>query len=201
MVTAARVEATGMKNRVHLSDHTAKLLIAAGKEHWFQKREDVVTAKGKGELQTHWLITQGMSSTSKTESSTDPEAAHRVGMNLEELEASLPPKIQRLVGWNVEILKRLLQQMIAKRNAIPSEQHFEVQLTRVEKSLDGKKQLLKEMTEIIALPKFDASAHKDQQDPSTVKIPDEVVKELKLYVCSIAAMHRDNHFHNFEHAR
>jgi hypothetical protein len=31
-------------------------------------------------------------------------------------------------------------------------------------------------------------------------IPEDVVKELKLYVCSIAAMHRDNYFHNFEHA-
>jgi hypothetical protein len=198
--TAARVEATGMRNCVHLSTDTANLLIAAGKEHWIKKRADVVTAKGKGELQTYWLLTPGLVDDKQVDASADPESAHRVGLNLDQLEASLPPKIQRLVCWNVEILKKLLQQIIAQRNVIPTKRNNESQLTRLEESMNNRKQLMGEVTEIIALPKFDARTHKNQENPSTIKIPDEVLKELKLYVCSIAAMHRDNYFHNFEHA-
>lgn len=198
--TAARVESTGFRNQVHLSSDTAKLLIDAGKEHWIKKREDLVTAKGKGALQTYWLVTPGLLEGMNNDAA-NPESAHRVGLDLNQLEASLPPKIQRLVMWNVEILKRLLQQIIAKRNAMPSGgPKYEIQLTKLEESMDKRKQLIEEVTEIIALPKFDPSAHKNQADPSKVTIPEEVLKELKLYVCSIASMHRDNYFHNFEHA-
>jgi hypothetical protein len=198
--TAARVEATGMRNCVHLSSDTATLLKAAGKEHWLKKRADVVTAKGKGEVQTYWLVTPGLIDDKPITDTTEPESAHRVGLNLDQLEASLPPKIQRLVGWNVEILKKLLQQIIAQRNTMPTTRSYDAQLTRLEESMDNCKQLMGEVTEIIALPKFDARAHKNHENPNTIKIPDEVLKELKLYVCSIAALHRDNHFHNFEHA-
>jgi class 3 adenylate cyclase len=43
--TAARVEATGMRNLVHISSDTAQLLMEGGKEHWVKKRADIVTAK------------------------------------------------------------------------------------------------------------------------------------------------------------
>ncbi|KAL3913418.1 MAG: hypothetical protein SGILL_006500 [Bacillariaceae sp.] len=196
--TAARVEATGMRNRVQLSTDTASLLIAAGKQHWVKKRADIVTGKGKGELSTYWLVTRG--SDDKSGETNNPQFAHRVGLNLDELEASLPPKIQRLVGWNVEILKKLLQQVIAHRNAVANKQNFDAQLARMETDMNKRKMLIGEVAEVIELPTFDAKAFKNQTHPSKVQIPDEVLKELKLYVCSIAAMHRDNYFHNFEHA-
>ena len=43
--TASRIESTGIKNRIHLSHDTAKLLIADGKSDWVEKRECMVTAK------------------------------------------------------------------------------------------------------------------------------------------------------------
>jgi hypothetical protein len=187
-----------MRNHVQLSTDTANLLIAAGKQHWVKKRDDVVTAKGKGELHTYWLVTPGLEDAGHQ--GQVPQFAHRVGLNLDELEASLPPKIQRLVGWNVEILKKLLQQVIAHHNAITNTQNFDAQLSRLEKEMNRHKMLMGEVSEIISLPKFDAQTHKNQADPSKIKIPEAVLKELKLYVCSIAAMHRDNYFHNFEHA-
>ena len=196
--TAARVEATGMRNRVHLSTDTANLLKEAGKEHWVRKRPDVVTARGKGELHTFWLITPG--SENQADDVNDPHCTHRLNISLDELEASLPPKIQRLVSWNVEILKKLLQQIIAKRNAETNKKNCDAQLDKLEEELNSRKQLMGEVTEIIKLPKFDANSHKHQESPNKIVIPEDVVKELKLYVCSIAAMHRDNYFHNFEHA-
>lgn len=38
-----------------MSEDTAKILVAAGKSHVIRKREDTITAKGKGEMVTYWL--------------------------------------------------------------------------------------------------------------------------------------------------
>jgi hypothetical protein len=54
--TAARIESTGKKNRVHLSKETADLLISAKKADWVKPRQDTVSVKGKGQLQTYWLL-------------------------------------------------------------------------------------------------------------------------------------------------
>lgn len=54
--TAARMESTGMKDKIQISQETADLLVVAGKTHWFVKRDGLVKAKGKGELQTYWLV-------------------------------------------------------------------------------------------------------------------------------------------------
>jgi class 3 adenylate cyclase len=53
--TTARIETTGQKGRIHISQETSDLLVAAGKSRWVQKREEKVVAKGKGELQTYWF--------------------------------------------------------------------------------------------------------------------------------------------------
>ena len=53
--TAARVESTGERGKIHLSEETADLIIDAGKQHWITARRDKVNAKGKGSLQTYWL--------------------------------------------------------------------------------------------------------------------------------------------------
>jgi class 3 adenylate cyclase len=56
--TAARMENTGQKNKIHSSQATATLLVKAGKDYWFVVREKHVTAKGKGEMQTYWVNTR-----------------------------------------------------------------------------------------------------------------------------------------------
>ena len=53
--TAARVESTGQRNKVHLSHDTAELLLAAGKPHWIKKRAEMVNAKGKGEMEMYFV--------------------------------------------------------------------------------------------------------------------------------------------------
>jgi class 3 adenylate cyclase len=47
MNTAARMEHTGIRDRIQLSQETTDLLIAAGKTNWISRREDLVHAKGK----------------------------------------------------------------------------------------------------------------------------------------------------------
>mmetsp|Transcript_34534 Transcript_34534/g.54014 ORF Transcript_34534/g.54014 Transcript_34534/m.54014 type:complete len:1188 (-) Transcript_34534:311-3874(-) len=204
--TAARVEGTGMRNRVHLSSDTADLLKQAGKETWLRKRPDAVTAKGKGSMDTWWLIDpndQNQEQEDKKENEDDRNAG--LGQKMrhlshEQLFDSLPPKTQRLVGWNVEILKKILQQLIAKRNAMPDGKNYDTILTKKEDELRRRLNCLDEVTEIIHLPKFNARAHRNRGNPSKIEVPEVVMEQLKRYVAAVAAMHRENPFHNFEHA-
>ena len=53
--TASRMESTGIRNRIQISKQTADCLSKMGYSSWFQPREDLVHAKGKGYLQTFWL--------------------------------------------------------------------------------------------------------------------------------------------------
>ncbi len=53
--TAARMESTGQRDRIHISQETADNLRVAGKGHWTRARGEVVVAKGKGEMKTFWL--------------------------------------------------------------------------------------------------------------------------------------------------
>ena len=53
--TASRMESNGTKGRIHCSQATADELILSGKSSWLITREDKVTAKGKGEMQTYWI--------------------------------------------------------------------------------------------------------------------------------------------------
>ena len=111
--TAQRVEATGQFNRIQVSEETADLLAAAGKSHWLNKRDQLVTAKGKGKLQTYWLMTKqeeaGVQITSLspsteeanldasiaftlTPSGTASSSLDLRNQSLEEIENMLPPK-------------------------------------------------------------------------------------------------------------
>ena len=49
------MESTSLKNMVQISQSTADILAASGREEMFIAREGLVQAKGKGEVQTYWL--------------------------------------------------------------------------------------------------------------------------------------------------
>lgn len=55
LITASRMESTGLRNRIHISEESANLISAFGKTHWVKIREDKVQAKGKGIMNTCWL--------------------------------------------------------------------------------------------------------------------------------------------------
>ena len=58
--------------------------------------------------------------------------------------------------------------------------------------------VIDEVQEIVRLPDFDHIV-KDA-DVDSISIKPVVVDQLYDYVSNIAAMYRENHFHNFEHA-
>ncbi|CAB9500010.1 Receptor-type guanylate cyclase gcy [Seminavis robusta] len=52
---AARMESNGLREKIQVSQATADLIAAAGKGSWLTKRDELVTAKGKGDMQTFWV--------------------------------------------------------------------------------------------------------------------------------------------------
>jgi len=53
--TASRMESTGEKGCIEVSEETADLLVAAETQAWVIPRADKVVAEGKGEMQTYWV--------------------------------------------------------------------------------------------------------------------------------------------------
>ena len=53
--TGARMESTGSPGKIQVSKSTAELLIDTGKGNWLIPREDIVSAKGKGKMETFWV--------------------------------------------------------------------------------------------------------------------------------------------------
>jgi len=54
--TAARMESNSRTGRIHCSKATADLLVQDGKESWLTERTDKIFAKGKGEMQTYFIV-------------------------------------------------------------------------------------------------------------------------------------------------
>ncbi|CAB9500970.1 Receptor-type guanylate cyclase gcy [Seminavis robusta] len=54
--TAARMESTGTREKIQISQETAELVRKSGRGHWIKERENAVEAKGKGCLSTFWLL-------------------------------------------------------------------------------------------------------------------------------------------------
>ena len=71
MNTAARMESTGEKGRIHISEATAKELKAKGKSMWVTPRVEMVVAKGKGEMKTYWAMAVTRASTGRSSASNE----------------------------------------------------------------------------------------------------------------------------------
>jgi hypothetical protein len=166
-----------------------------------------------GELNTYWLETTSDSRTGSSrssESGTDsgrsanddedePEdkqvavgqASHKASMKA--VKKQLTGKVERLIDWNVDVLIRLLQQIVARRDL--TFQPFDVEdnvKPKVTNPFD-------EVKEIISLPEFKET--RKLRDPNEVTIPENVVAQLRDYVSEIAMLYNENPFHNFEHVR
>ena len=68
--TAARIESNGVKGKIHVSEETAKELVAHGKQSWLTQREQPIHVKGKGEMQTYFVDTSTVAASSVAMSTT-----------------------------------------------------------------------------------------------------------------------------------
>jgi class 3 adenylate cyclase len=204
--TAARIESTGVKNRIHLSQETANLLFASEKKNWVIPRDDMVIAKGKGKIKTFWLIPSGYKAHEyqKTllDSGVKKAMSERAGEGVIPSLTEESTKILRLVDWTGEVLKRLLKQVVANR-ALQETAHIssELEIRAAEDAIFAQESnTLDEVEEVVKLPLYNASMQRSRLIAHDMELPEKAVEQLVEYVRSIATLYRSNSFHNFEHA-
>lgn len=200
------MESTSVPNRIHLSQELVDLLLEAGKSHWVKIREDRVVAKGKGVLNTYWLDvtapdladtnyaghacteTASLASSGPQESGTDrPSPGRFVDQN------------QGLVEWNVNIMKGVLADVISKRQASGVQAMPPKLINQLEKDFLNYRTSIKEVQEIVYLPKYNAEAAGLQQ-VSKVELSKTVAVQLRSYIYNLSTMYNRCPFHNFQHA-
>jgi class 3 adenylate cyclase len=202
MNTASRMESTGLRDKIHLSQETADQLVASGKRSWVVRRDDKVIAKGKGELQTYWL-TESASKRPGTVSKllhASREAGAELVERMTECVHFLDRKTERLVLWHVEVQISLLRQLAASRRGVDhrdADVELDESWSRACKPLTNGTTVLDEVREIIHLPDFSGTSF---WDTGGIQLDIVVEEQLTDYVSGIACMYRDNPFHNFEHA-
>lgn len=204
MNVTARMESASEAGRILTSAETAEILRNDGREHWLERRKDLVNAKGKGLMQTFWVSIRDQpsvttSSSDRSSRRVDAGSKHggakgdRVSRNGDE------QKQRRLVDWNVEMLARLIKQIVARRQASSGDE-----VTTTSESEASTIELsgcpLDEVKEIIMLPEFDIQAAKKQVDADEIELDPKVIEQLRSYVTTVCKLYYANPFHNFEHA-
>lgn len=193
------MESTGQRGKIQISQATADYLIQAGKTNWITPRQDKVVAKGKGEMQTFWVLFERP----KTEMTDVTETSMRgscddnlfeVAPFLSSQDPQAVAKQERLVKWNVEVLSNLLRQIQTRRTLVSSSTHGTASDNWNEIALGSDKTVLDEVQEIINIPKFKGEP---PVKPDSIKLSRILRNELKDYVSTVAAMYNENPFHNF----
>jgi hypothetical protein len=203
--TAARMESTGVRRKIHISQETAEL-VSASHPTWVKPRQDTIVAKGKGEMQTYWLLPQrelAVSVATSTDSSEDSEnlnsmmwikaAAGEEGSDdasKDQVAPGVDDKIQRLVDYTSDILLQILKKIVAKRGSkakiTPA---TERNLEELEDSIGKTGICLDEVEEIIELPTFDQAAYNSKD----VEVSTAVVAQLVSFVKMVDLSQKDKH--------
>ena len=199
--TASRMESTGIKSRIQVSQTTATLLIDGGMGPWVKPRDTLIQAKGKGTMQTYWIEDKKVTSAASDYDNSDKsdsksnEGTARTSFS----DISLPEKYQRLVGWNTDLLAKLICQIMARR-IVPESSRVKLADSSTVHHGEGQT-VIDEVKEIIELPEFDVNNFRRPEDLDSIVLPPVVASQLRDYVVTIATKyHNNNPFHNFEHA-
>lgn len=190
--TAARMEQLGQAGKIQVSSETAELLDQAGKSDWVVKREDTVSVKGKGQLQTYWLTMHASSDRgNKVSDDTTFEDSPRrqsdvvqaqdvMGLTksspLAKLEST---KIRNLVKWNVEVLSKMLKQITADRLVSDGRRHS----TQMAPRMNFTKQPIEEVAEVVTLPQH---ARNKSQYADSIDLDELVMQQLHDFVAQVA---------------
>ena len=226
--TAARMESTGSPGQIQVSHATANNLIAHNREHWLTRRDDSVLAKGKGVLDTYWLVPTknskhrgggGNEMFSDELNAPPPESAivppspskkpsiasasQAITTTMKEDDES---RKNRLIDWMVQLLVERIRAVVARNMAIKLK-HDKKNALEFTRSNDKSTICLDETVDMIKLSKFDARADIKSSkvsslddDASNAKVPPEVISQLRDCITQISNTYRSNPFHNFDHA-
>lgn len=113
--TAARMESNGVKGRIQVSQATADDLTMSGKKSWLVPRKEIISAKGKGDMQTYFVVVkQKGTGTSTSDSNEDMSVDDQVSEPISEQfsepvsdriegRRSIPPSVNSYRGCETEV--------------------------------------------------------------------------------------------------
>ena len=189
-----------------------------------ENRDDAVTAKGKGTMQTYWLVmrtadTRSVISSSNTSLASDTnsslEAWEGFRFKSEEFRTkdvtmedsqqglfALPPssrnaKSSRLVDWLADLIAFDIKRLHCSRQKTSITNSLPENFPEL---IDRKGMVLDEVVEAFSMPKFDPKAIKHNDEFDQVQLPSIVMEQLRELVKELSETYRPNPFHNFEHA-
>ena len=200
--TAARMESTGMRGRIQVSEVTATLLKQSGKEGWLTPRDDSVKVKGKGALKTYWLTVTGglqarsnMSDQDQDEEQREAEQVKLLKPSNVDLDKRHHMKETRLVDWVADILLEHIKKVVIVHQRCMLQPTLRQRLYY--EPPEGKN-CLDEVKAAINMPVFDPKVIDAAHDSNLIEVPQDIVDSLREYVADIAQSYHDNPFHNFE---
>lgn len=210
---AAKMESSGKRDSIQVSEETADLLGAYNLGHWLVPREETVSIMGKGEMKTFWL--QGGGS-AKDDSQPSGSTAEETPVSAQsqpdkkqatvsestefEIKAAkadaLDERSSRRAEWVAEVLLGLIKRVIAKRgdrgrNGKALKRRQSKATDRVDESAVLKRgcTVLEEVEEMIALPEYDRNC-KLQNDADSIVLDPAVDDQVHAYVKAVASMYR-----------
>jgi hypothetical protein len=112
--SAARMESTGKRDMIQISQAMADILYSNGKHHWIVRRSDVVVAKGIGMVKTYWLNPSANKKGSVSGGSERGHSGSDVGTSIESsLHDQCMIKNQRLVDWMTQLLLDHIKKVVS----------------------------------------------------------------------------------------
>ena len=191
--TASRMESTGVRGKVQISQATATLLEAAGKHSWLKPRKDLIAAKGKGTLKTYWVSPSSNRGSSVSSGTSNGSTESKT----EARELEVKDSSQRLVAWITDLLMKDVKNMVHLRHC------HGIKEAKTPYSYfppDGSS-LLDEVKTVIEMPACKENIELcSEKCKCRDRINEDVSMELYQYVSEIANLYHPNPFHNFEHA-
>jgi len=193
--TAARMESTGIPNKIQASKKTADLIIHAGKSSWVTKRDGLVDAKGKGRMETYWIEpdVDGLAITDTGSVSGSSQRGYVVG----------EARLRHLIDFNVDVLENLLKDLVAFNLSIrSSSRHKSSSQLQVTTAQGGANMSMPrdEIVEVIPVPEM-TKRNLAKVTPDNVALPPQVASQMRDFITSLAYAHNNqNPFHNFDHA-
>jgi hypothetical protein len=99
------------------------------------------------------------------------------------------PKRNRLIDWNVDVMYILVKKIVARREATAVfDSTMSSEANWATDCYFDRKGPLKEVREIIELPRFDYRAAKRQKHPDKIQLNPNILEQLRGYVTTIALM-------------
>ncbi|CAJ1952993.1 unnamed protein product [Cylindrotheca closterium] len=200
MNKTSRIETSGEKGRIHISEEMANILKDQGKQNWISKREDVVHLKGLGAVPTYWLIIDSdwmasrnsLASVAATTATESEEFSSEDEFNEMKPVSNKSKKMSKLIACHSKHLFECLSKVAQARKG----QHDgEIVLQAVER------EAVFGHAEPLDCIQFDDSIQSQPNGSSpTTPLHASLLKQLEDFVQEIAGAYNPHAFHNVHHA-